>query len=346
MITAANAKQVYLRVGHHYAKTIGVAGAAGGRAFSYPVDVAWGSNQRLYVLNRPEGNCRITVLDFDEEFYHDIGRPGTQDAQFTWPICIAVDLNDVLYVSDQHTHSIGLINTEGTVLGKWGTKGSAEGELKEPSGLAFDDENNLYVADAGNNRIQKFTADGNFLLAWGSEGSAEGQLRMPWGIALDDENNVYVSDWGNDRVQKFTPEGEFLMAVGSSGSGDGQLRRPSGVAVDRGGDIYVADWANDRIQVFDAKGSYQLKFTGDAGLSKWGLDAILSNPDFARERHWARLEPERQLRHPTSVRVDSQDRIFIVDTGRHRLQIYQKETVPVDADWIDLDNPRRELQER
>ena len=183
-------------------------------------------------------------------------------------------------------------------------------------------------------------------MAWGSEGSDEGQIRMPWGIALDDENSVYVSDWGNDRVQKFTPEGQLLMTVGSSGSGDGQLRRPSGVAVDRGGDIYVADWANDRVQVFDPKGNYQLKFTGDATLSKWGLESILGSPDFARERHRATLEPERQLWRPSSVRVDSEDRIFIVDTTRHRLQIYRKETVTVDAHWLDLENPKRELQFR
>ena len=223
---------------------------------------------------------------------------------------------------------------------------AARGGLSRPSGLAFDDEDNLYVSDAGNNRIQKFTGDGEFLMTWGSEGSDEGQLRMPWGITLDDENNVYVSDWGNDRVQKFTSDGEFLMSVGSSGSGDGQVRHPSGVAVDRGGDIYVADWANDRVQVFDPKGNYQLKFTGDATLSKWGLESILGSPDFARERHRASLEPERRLWHPNSVRVDSEDRIFIVDTTRHRLQIYRKETATVDADWLDLENPKRELQFR
>ena len=346
MITAAKAKQVYLRVGHHYVKTIGIQGAAGGRSFAWPVDVAWDSQGRLYVANRNEGLPRITILNLDEEYIGEFGTPRDGEGKLDLPASIAIDRSDAIYVSDQQTHCINIYDTEGKLITKWGTKGSAEGELKEPSGLAFDDEDNLYVADAGNNRIQKFTTDGNFLLALGSEGSAEGQLRMPWGIALDDENNVYVADWYNDRIQKFTPEGEFLMAVGSSGSGDGQLRRPSGVAVDCGGDIYVADWANDRIQVFDAKGSYQLKFTGDAGLSKWGLEAILASPDFARERHWARLEPERQLLRPSSVRVDSQDRIFIADSPRHRLQIYQKDTVPVDADWIDLDNPRRELQER
>lgn len=264
----------------------------------------------------------------------------------TWPSGIAVDSSDTIYVSDQSTHRINLHDRQGNLLEKWGATGSAEGELKEPSGLVFDAEDNLYVSDTGNNRIQMFNKKGEFLQAWGRKGSAEGQLNLPWGLALDAENNVYVADWGNDRVQKFTSEGEFLLAVGTSGDGNGQLKHPSGVAVDRGGDIYVADWANDRLQVFDPTGRYQVQFTGDATLSKWGLEIILGSPDFARERHRATLEPERRFRRPNAVKVDSQDRIFVVDTSRHRMQIYQKESVLVDAEWIDLENPKRELQIR
>ena len=130
MSTPAKAKEVYIRVGHRYSKSIGAYGVLGGRSFDCPVDVAWDSNERLYVLNRPEGNVRITVLDFDEQYYHEFVRPGTQDGQLIWPSCIAVDPDDVLYVSDQHTHRISLFNTEGTFLGKWGTEGSGDGEFK------------------------------------------------------------------------------------------------------------------------------------------------------------------------------------------------------------------------
>jgi DNA-binding beta-propeller fold protein YncE len=346
MTTAAKTKKVYLRVGHYYVKTIGIYGALGGRSFGWPVDVAWDSQERLYVANRAEGNPRITILNLDEDYFGEFGGPRDGEGRMDSPAAIAIDRSDAIYVSDQSNHCVINYDPEGKFVTRWGVYGSAEGELKEPSGLALDDEDNLYVVDAGNNRIQKFTNDGKFLLAWGGKGSDEGQFLMPWGIALDDENNVYVSDWGNDRVQKFTAHGEFLMTVGTRGDGDGELRRPSGVAVDRGGDIYVADWANDRVQVFDPKGIYQLKFTGDATLSKWALEAMLASPDFARERHRATLEPERQLWRPNSVQVDPQDRIIISDTTRHRLQVYQKETVTVDADWIDLDNPKRELQFR
>ena len=344
MSASTKGGQVYVRVGHWYVKTIGTVGEEGGRSFDCPVDVEWDSRGRLHVVNRTEGNVRVTICGLDDEYFGEYSSPGTEDGQMVWPAAIAIDRTDVVYISDQHTHRINLFDSDGNFTGKWGILGAGDGEVNQPCGLAFDSDDSLYVADTGNHRVQKFTKDGKFVHKWGSRGTGEGQFDMPWGIALDEENNVYVADWGNDRVQKFSPEGEFLMAFGAPG--DGELRRPSGVAVDRGGDVYVADWGNDRVQVFDPLGTYQLKFTGDATLSAWGLEVLLASPEFLRERHRATLESERKLWRPSSVKIDSEDRIFIADTNRHRIQVYRKESVAVDADWIDLDNPKRELQER
>ena len=343
MSTNTKGGQVYVRVGHWYVKTIGAAGALGGRSFDCPVDVAWDSKGRLHVVNRPQLNVRVTICGLDDEYFGEYVTPGTGDGQLIWPGAIAIDRSDMVYISDQHTHRINLFDIEGNFIGKWGTLGNADGDLKEPCGLAFDADDNLYVVDTGHNRVQKFTKDGRFLHKWGSKGAAEGQFDMPWGIALDEENSVYVADWGNDRVQKFSPDGTFLMTFGTPGDGDGELLRPSGVAVDRGGDVYVADWKNDRVQVFDPRGTYQLNFTGDATMSAWGLEILLASPELLRERHRATLESERKLWRPNSVKIDSEDRIFVADTSRHRIQVYRKESVAVDAEWIDLDNPNREF---
>ena len=90
--------------------------------------------------------------------------PGTTEVgKLILPGAIAIDRSDTVYISDQHTHSINLFDSEGEFIGKWGTLGNADGELKDPWGLAFDFEENLYVADTGNNRVQKFTKDGTYL---------------------------------------------------------------------------------------------------------------------------------------------------------------------------------------
>ena len=42
------------------------------------------------------------------------------------------------------------------------------------------------------------------------------------------------------------------------------------------------------------------------------------------------LELERLFYQPTGIQVDSENRILIVDCGRHRIQIYQKTSVSPD----------------
>jgi DNA-binding beta-propeller fold protein YncE len=162
---------------------------------------------------------------------------------------------------------------------------------------------------------------------------------MPWGVALDSNGDVYVSDWRNDRVQKFDPSGRYLAQWGSSGDGEGQFKRPSGLAVDPDGNIYVCDWGNERVQVLSPSGQVLACFRGDSVTSTWASSYFEANPDEGAARLAADLEPqinprsdhhretsanvEKLLWGPTSVKLDGQGRIYIVDSLRHRLQIYR-----------------------
>ena len=197
------------------------------------------------------------------------------------------------------------------------------------------------MADSLNNRVQRFTPDGKYLDAWGREGSGDGEFNLPWGLTTDQEGNSYVADWRNDRIQKFDPEGKHLATWGTSGRDQGEFRRPSGVAVDGDGDIYVTDWGNERVQVLGPDGGFVTKFRGDGGMSKWAEDFMEGNPHYRRERQKVELEPKREgivyssprdeaaaneklFWGPTSVKIDSQGRIFVVDSCRHRIQIFRK----------------------
>ena len=185
-----------------------------------------------------------------------------------------------------------------------------------------------------------FTTDGRYLSQWGEEGSGDGQFNLPWGITLDAQGNVYVADWRNDRIQKFDANGRFLASFGESGDGDGQFHRPSGVAVDSEGYIYVADWGNERIQVLGPDGSFQVKLRGQATLSKWAEEFFAANPDEKQERDISNLVPdlppqldtpylisaqtEQYFWGPVSVNLDTEGRLYVTETNRHRIQIYQK----------------------
>ena len=186
--------------------------------------------------------------------------------------------------------------------------------------------------------MQKFTADGRFLLAIGEHGS-EG-VSLPWGLATDTRNNVYAADFGNDCIKKYSSQGEFLAAFGSSGRGDGEFTRPASVAVDQDGYIYVADWGNERVQVLDSEGNFVTKLRGDATLSQWASNFLSINVEEAAARATADLDmeidyvvddPHEESSHiekyfwcPVSVKLDSQGRLYVTETNRHRLQVYRR----------------------
>ena len=310
-----------------------------GTGFQEPVAMARGDGDLMYVLNRcfecrPVGK-RVTMCTVGEEYIADFARgvtsPGiaeasSDDGSLIGPTSIALDKDRNVYVSDEWLNRISIFTKDGDWIGKWGTSGEGDGEINHPSGLAFDSDDNLFLVDSSNNRIQKFTKEGKFLAKWGTAGSGDGEFNLPWGLEVDSVGNVYVADWRNDRIQKFTSDGRFLMKFGASGSGDGEFNRPTGVAVDKDGIIYVTDWGNDRVQVFGADGTLITKMTGEATLSKWGKEKVDANPDIQEARDIAQgLEREKLFWGPIAVEVDAEGRIFIVETARHRIQVYRKQ---------------------
>ena len=191
----------------------------------------------------------------------------------------------------------------------------------------------LLVVDSRNNRIQIYSLDGEYLGNWGQEV----QFDLPWGICDDKEGNIYIADWRNDRIQKFDPDGEHIKSIGRSGAGDGEFNRPSDMAVDKDGNIYVADWGNQRIQVVDANGEFLDSHRGAAHLNPWSVEYLSSqdderaarqsfvpvyNPDTDDQHEIsARMEP--YLWDPVAVELDDEGKVYVVETGRHRFQMFE-----------------------
>ena len=326
-----------------YNRTIGIV-AMEGRGFSNPVDIAFSSDDRIYVVSRTNSlqpyGIRIGICDLESNYYGHFGSYGSEPGQFVWPTSVAFDSDDNLYLADEHNHRITAFDTSGRYIRHWGEHGSGDGQFDGPSGIAVDSSGAVLVADAYNGRIQKFTGDGEFMSSFGRPGDDPAEFNMPWGITLDSDGNVYVADWRNDRIQKFSPSGEFMAAFGESGDGDGQFRRPSSVAVDDEGLIYVADWGNERVQVLWPDGEFLEKLRGQATLSKWAEEFYAANPDEwqARQRanimvtpgpdvetpyqESARVEP--YFWGPISVKLDRQGRLHVTESNRHRIQVYEK----------------------
>lgn len=333
---------------YRYSHTIGFLSVSG-RGFNNPVDLAIGEGGVLYVLNRAGSDVaermvskRITICTVSEDYFGEFGFGGAEAGQMMWPCSMAMSAEGNLFISDEALHRISVFNTDGDFLDSWGAKGKGAGEFNRPSGIAFDHEGNLLVADGINNRIQRFTPDGKYIDGWGRRGSAPGEFSIPWGISVDASGNIFVADWRNDRVQKFDSGGRHLAVFGAPGSGKSELHRPSSVTLDEDGNIYIADWGSHRVRIFAPDGRSLATFRGSAGMSKWSDDYFRVNPDEWEERQKADLEPvldpltiydtrdesasiEKYFWGPTSVRLDNQGRMFVVDSCRHRIQVYEQD---------------------
>ena len=198
-----------LRSGFPYYMTLGMR-----RVTSNAVDVAFGKDERVYVLTRGGLGNEIRCINWSDD---NLGTIGT--GTFQWPSGLLCDDNELLYVSDEAHNKVFVFDKDGVQQASWGEKGSGEGQFDRPTGMSFDNDGNIVLSDTLNHRVQTYTKDGEFISQFGVFGEEKGQLNMPWGVTVDDEGDIYVADWRNDRVQKFTVDGDFLMEIGDPGDG-------------------------------------------------------------------------------------------------------------------------------
>jgi DNA-binding beta-propeller fold protein YncE len=321
MLTTVAAGRVY-----DYSYCIGMYSQSA-TGFWTPQDFVFGKKERIYVLSRgvEQLGQRVSKINFDHEFQGQFGSFGGEDGRFMWPRSIDLDQSGRVYVSDEYLNRISVFDAEGAFRYHFGRSGNGEGEMNGPSGIAFDSHDVVWVVDSLNHRVQSFSQIGEFQSSFGQQGAGDSDFDMPWGICIDKNDDIYVADWGNNRVQKFSPSGELLLRFEESSNGVGSLKGPSGVAVDSDGDVYVTDWGNHRVQIYDASGRYITALVGDAQEpSPWHQTYLAGNPEYLKARRRADMEPEWRFRRPVAVNVDANNRIVVLESARHRLQIYNK----------------------
>ncbi len=137
-----------------------------------------------------------------------------------------------------------------------------------------------------------------------------------------------MSPTGRTTGSRSSPrEGELLVQFKGTDSGVGGLHRPTGVAVDSEGDVYVTDWRNHRLQIYAAGGAFITSLVGDAQVpSSWAQTYLEANPEILKARRRVNLEEEWRFRRPVAVNVDAEQNIYVLESVRHRFQVYQKET--------------------
>jgi iron(III) transport system ATP-binding protein len=212
-------------------------------------------------VGKPEGICaladgRIIVCDthYHRLVYFDangnvlakLGRMGTGPGEFIYPVGIAKDAQENLYVCEYGSNDrVQKFTREGKFLLAFGRFGTGAGEFQRPSGLAWAD-GKIYAADAINNRVLVFTDAGKFVGLLGAPGKPL-FFDLPYGVAVGADGALYVIEYGSGKLSRVSLDGALLGTFGSPGAGERQFASPWGLAVDRKMRLWVADTGNRRM---------------------------------------------------------------------------------------------------
>ena len=251
------------------------------------------------------------------------------------------------------------------IINQFGERGEKFGLLLRTAGLALDlERRQIMVSDVGVGRLQEYLIDYDpnqprkmmpemtrFARAW-DFGRIHDQMRggrlrwpiKPAAVKRGPDEMLYVLDHRNDCVIVLDAEMKIVRSWGDYGSNDGQFRQPTDLAFSAAGDeVYIVDSLNRRVQVFSLLGEFQRTIGGpDVFRSPFGIAAgregVLYVSDADQNeivmldgggkvlRRWgARGAAMGQLWNPQGLAFDEQNRLFVIDQGNHRAQIFDHE---------------------
>jgi DNA-binding beta-propeller fold protein YncE len=211
-----------------------------------------------------------------------------------------------------------------------GGPGTAAGQFAAPAGLAVDPHGNLYVADAYNHRVQKITPEVDVYVL-GKRGTGPGEFLNPQAVVTDGGLGFYVLEQGGCRIQRFGPNGEWQGAFGFRGSSRGDMLAPMAMARGPCGCLFVADSGNNRIVKWSPQDVFldcfpPLPAAGVQGTAAHPFEA--GNPRSGGSGRSGvqenGLKPEHlaSLARPQGIAVDAAGRIWVAETLRHRVLIF------------------------
>ncbi|MCW3123120.1 MAG: hypothetical protein JWQ38_2612 [Flavipsychrobacter sp.] len=288
--------------------------------------VSDGDNNRICKIN--SSGIVTTIAGNQSPGYSGDGGPATA-AQLDYPVGVAIDASNNIYVIDQDNSVIRKISAAGIIttiagdgtLAYGGDNGPAtNASMHFPMSMAIDNAGNVFFADKTNNRVRKISTSGIMTTIAGTGAynytgdggpATDATLENPIGVAFDIAGNLYVSNAGNGTIRKIDNAGIISTVAGTGiigNTGDGGPATAArlslnGISVDSSGNIFTVD-GHRLCRKINALGIITtIAGTGTSGFSGDGGPATAA-----------------QLHNTTSVTTDGAGNVYISDYDNYRLR--------------------------
>ena len=244
-----------------------------------------------------------------------------QNSRQPWtPEGIEASGNGVIYVADTARGKVEELNAHGRLTQFWYVGPNGTGELSAPQDVAQGADGRIYISDPDGGRI--YTVQQMYVVPW-----REAEAVPARAVAADHHGFIYAII--GQFIQKFDDSGQYVSAISEPAARD--------IAADGAGNLYVA------------RGALPIRKLAPDGRQLAAVDVGRSSADaiaIDREHRICMVDRARgvlsvlapdgtvlesvgvpgtspaRFARPTDVSVDARGRIYVSDTGGHRIQVF------------------------
>jgi len=274
--------------------------ALGAAKLSQPLGMDIDLDGNIYIADT--GNNRILKCSPRGELLREVGGFGFDKEQFDRPVDIWAGNGLDVFVVDYNNQRLERYDKDLNYIASYYSDELQNESLQfgYPAAVGFSSNGEIFLADHEFNRVLRIDSFGKPKASFGDFNWGEGRLSRPTKVLLTSRREIFVSDSTAEAIVEFDYYGNFVRRFG-----EGVLHDPAGMAEQRakgGGQrasdfLFVADQGNHRIVCFSAEGEKIFAF----GMRGRAPEQFLS---------------------PTDVAV-SGNRVFVLDTGNNRVQIFE-----------------------
>lgn len=258
--------------------------------------------------------------------YLAFGYEGSATGLFEFPMHVAVDASNNIYVSDEGNNRVQKFDRLGNFKEIFFTGSGARA-------IAFLKNGNAVVTSTQTTTYLKILdAQKNILHAWGTQGNSDTAFGNIEEITVDDEDNIYVVDGINNSIKKFDQNGKFLLKFDAAAMVSGQIEKayPFGICF-YNNKLFVSSPRNGLIRIFDKNGIYIKSW--DAGSNCYAIKAFKNHLYLACDTYVMKTDEDGTIKEKigqgqfynviAGLAVNSDEEIIVSDVYARSIKVFK-----------------------